>query len=368
MAHDANIESISGILRMHPTTTNSLHVCLGSCWRWNPSWPGAQRLFYIRGQSHRWLFEQDLRRRAWRARQRCLGRCPARCGHRLLLLCSLPPRIDSPLPPSGEPRPPYRWPIVTNFQDWKFPSVTHEIWMRAYPRCRFEYRASVHLDGSDTLTRCYMPDHRIWWSLLAELDRLGRQNNWATRCSQRLLPGLWSYCAGISCLGRLGAKRRTFGRRGCGPRCSWIGRPQPDYRSQKWLFISSISGTRNKKIKKSFLLSCVAVLPPLLLNSNRILAHTFPFAFYPIYSFLLSPVKLYINPPSASTSLSYHKLEAQQNGRKQHALSPLLSFGPSNRSNRARREQDVPTFNTDQPLFKPYYQRQRLWYFLGFLF
>jgi hypothetical protein len=66
-----------------------------------------------------------------------------------------------PLPPSGEPRPPYRWPIVTNFQDWKFPSVTHEIWMRAYPRCRFEYRASVHLDGSDTLTRCYMPDHRI---------------------------------------------------------------------------------------------------------------------------------------------------------------------------------------------------------------
>ncbi|CZR64040.1 uncharacterized protein PAC_13937 [Phialocephala subalpina] len=39
-------------------------------------------------------------------------------------------RADSALPPSGESRPPYRWPVVANFQGWKFPSVMPEIWTR----------------------------------------------------------------------------------------------------------------------------------------------------------------------------------------------------------------------------------------------
>ncbi|TAQ89904.1 hypothetical protein B7494_g1778 [Chlorociboria aeruginascens] len=35
-----------------------------------------------------------------------------------------------PSPRSGESRPPYRWPVVISFQDWKFPSVLPEIWTR----------------------------------------------------------------------------------------------------------------------------------------------------------------------------------------------------------------------------------------------
>jgi len=32
--------------------------------------------------------------------------------------------------PDGESRPPYRWPVVTTFLDWKFPRVMPEVWTR----------------------------------------------------------------------------------------------------------------------------------------------------------------------------------------------------------------------------------------------
>ncbi|ESZ95101.1 hypothetical protein SBOR_4512 [Sclerotinia borealis F-4128] len=60
---------------------------------------------------------------------------------------------ETPLPPANTSRKPYRWPIVTNFQDWRFPKVMHEVFTRHAKSQDAFFVASRQLNWTEAISK-----------------------------------------------------------------------------------------------------------------------------------------------------------------------------------------------------------------------